>query len=477
MIEIIFKRRPIRDFLKQYPSEKWKEIIPDVLEIGVLNLKNSFNTYLFSKEDFSNILFDLRNFNSNSKSSKPKKTHRQKDKFEQEKSDSSESHQNELNDINLDSEYSTQKMRKTTAQEEVYFPDETEMKYKNQNFKTRPRRPYYTTQEEIREQNRENQRNIAYAESKIRPQVLNDKMIHHALKNGEHVNNSSKQRTKNKGINYVINYDKNLQPESIQKFEKEQQQPMYYYSNMTNNNINQSNLEDTSQKEVRDENSNYNNYGNESEEGNDNNNYGEVSGYNNNNDLTEYYGSNFEYNDNPSAEIRNSPEVFRNNNQMNMNNNMVNQTPVLNSLNTVETANFNNENINNNNPTNRIGNYNCINNNSNFYMYNTKDPNMIEAQGNRSNNQVVQSLMMKKPQPQIQSSFLNQNNISSTSNILNNNQNILINDEKKNEEATSNYFPEGELSMCNLSQRTKMLFKKELGNWNPKDQDSKINNI
>ena len=44
MIEIIFKRRPIREFLKKYPSDKWKEIIPDVLEIGVLNLKNSFNT-------------------------------------------------------------------------------------------------------------------------------------------------------------------------------------------------------------------------------------------------------------------------------------------------------------------------------------------------------------------------------------------------------------------------------------------------
>ena len=63
MIEIILKRKPIRDFLKNYSSERWTEIIPNVLEIGVLNLKNSFGTYQFSQEDFQSILYDLYNYN------------------------------------------------------------------------------------------------------------------------------------------------------------------------------------------------------------------------------------------------------------------------------------------------------------------------------------------------------------------------------------------------------------------------------
>ena len=62
MIDIILRRKPIRDFLNNYSNECWKEIIPTVMEMGVLNLKNSFGTYQFSKEDFNSILHDLHNF-------------------------------------------------------------------------------------------------------------------------------------------------------------------------------------------------------------------------------------------------------------------------------------------------------------------------------------------------------------------------------------------------------------------------------
>ena len=51
MIDVIFKRRPIRDFLKNYPTEKWKEVIPDVFEIGVLNLKNSLIKQILRKKN------------------------------------------------------------------------------------------------------------------------------------------------------------------------------------------------------------------------------------------------------------------------------------------------------------------------------------------------------------------------------------------------------------------------------------------
>ena len=64
MIEELLKRPPIHDFLNKYPSERWKKLITDVFEIGVLNLYNSFNTYEFSEREFSSILNDLRYYNS-----------------------------------------------------------------------------------------------------------------------------------------------------------------------------------------------------------------------------------------------------------------------------------------------------------------------------------------------------------------------------------------------------------------------------
>lgn len=44
----IFKRRPTRYFSYLYPSERQKELIPDIFEIGVLNLNNGFRTLKFT---------------------------------------------------------------------------------------------------------------------------------------------------------------------------------------------------------------------------------------------------------------------------------------------------------------------------------------------------------------------------------------------------------------------------------------------
>ena len=62
VVNEIFKRRSARDFLRLYPSDKWKELIPDIFEIGVLNLKNSFGTLKFTKAQIKGILIDLRNY-------------------------------------------------------------------------------------------------------------------------------------------------------------------------------------------------------------------------------------------------------------------------------------------------------------------------------------------------------------------------------------------------------------------------------
>lgn len=61
MIDALFKRRISREFLKGYSEELYRDVIPDVFEIGVLSLKNSFNKMQFTKGELNEILEDLRN--------------------------------------------------------------------------------------------------------------------------------------------------------------------------------------------------------------------------------------------------------------------------------------------------------------------------------------------------------------------------------------------------------------------------------
>ena len=62
MIEELLTRIPAQEFLNKYPSDRWKEIIADVIEIGILNLKNSFGTDEFSRSDIKSVLNDLRHY-------------------------------------------------------------------------------------------------------------------------------------------------------------------------------------------------------------------------------------------------------------------------------------------------------------------------------------------------------------------------------------------------------------------------------
>ena len=83
------------------------------------------------------------------------------------------------------------KRKITPSNEEVYFPSEDTLTKKvRDTSKGRPRKVYYTNPEIIKEQNKEHQNNLYYAESKIRTQIQNDKMIHQALKNGQNLKES-----------------------------------------------------------------------------------------------------------------------------------------------------------------------------------------------------------------------------------------------------------------------------------------------
>ena len=61
MINELLSRPNIQEFLNKYPSSRWKELITDLFEIGILNLRNSFNRDEFSRKQFIKIIKDLEN--------------------------------------------------------------------------------------------------------------------------------------------------------------------------------------------------------------------------------------------------------------------------------------------------------------------------------------------------------------------------------------------------------------------------------
>ena len=60
MIENCLRHKIIRDFLKHYTEKRWKDLIPSLIEIGILNLQKSFNKILFTNEEIKNVLRNLQ---------------------------------------------------------------------------------------------------------------------------------------------------------------------------------------------------------------------------------------------------------------------------------------------------------------------------------------------------------------------------------------------------------------------------------
>jgi len=301
VINEIFKRRPARDFLRLYPSDKWKVLIPDIFEIGVLNLKNSFGTYKFTKKQIQDILIDLRNYkpdddeinnnNLNEQNLEEDKNYNEENNNNNnEEGEYSENEENnEINDmnnnnrennINININKQKEEIKERTAGAEVFIPDVNNMGIKvNYN---RPKKQYNSTMEEIRERNIENKRNIGYAESRIKYQIMNDKKNHQMRKrkiSNEEYNNDNdgnfsfnknkNQKQKNLNKNYVINFDKNLNPEKPIEIQKNRYE--YNYNNNINNNCSDFNEEDIFKNFNINNSNSFNNNSNSFNNNNDNN--------------------------------------------------------------------------------------------------------------------------------------------------------------------------------------------------------------
>ena len=60
MLESCLRHKIIRDFLKHYTEKRWKDIIPSLIQIGILNLQKSFNKIIFTIDELKMVLHHLQ---------------------------------------------------------------------------------------------------------------------------------------------------------------------------------------------------------------------------------------------------------------------------------------------------------------------------------------------------------------------------------------------------------------------------------
>ena len=209
MLEACLRNRIINDFLKNYKKSRWQKLIPSLIEIAILNLNSSFHTLIFSEEDIHNIIEELKT-NQNLKNGNNTEEQRPKKEMRQHIIFSKPSNEWRTADGGVEPMKSNS-FKKTDNNRDFLFDNSSisnnNSKYSNsrRNFRDR----------EIEKENMINKKNIRNTKSKIKEQVEMDKKNYYNNKKFDNYKQSSINQIEK--INYAISYDKNLQPELIEK--------------------------------------------------------------------------------------------------------------------------------------------------------------------------------------------------------------------------------------------------------------------
>ena len=364
MLETCLSNKIIRDFLNHYKQSRWQKLIPSLIEIAILNLHSSFHSLFFSEEDINNIIQELkRKQNKNIIRYEQKK---KKDKTHIIFCKPSNKWRTADGGVEPNKSYS---FRKNDNKDRDFLIDNSSISNHSTN---------------------NNRKKIKSTKSKIKEQVEMDKRKYYNKRYGDN-NNYRKPINQIEKINYAISYDKNLQPELIEKttFNKNKKGRKKIIQKMTQEEYEQQYpLEQN--KEYNNENGNDYDY----EEGDNEEHYEE-------NKEEEYYElqaqNNHNYKNNIDSLDNNS---FKNNNNIPFSNN---QNKKRNNL-----YHYKNE---------------LINQNNNIYINNLKQSNNNSIKNDEENNNVE---LIQNPQQSFNPKYY-KNSSEQASNELNPERNNNIN--------------------------------------------------
>ena len=481
MLNTCLNNKIIRDFLNNYKQSRWKKLIPSLIEIAILNLNSSFHTDIFSEEDIENIIDDLK-INQNKEDTQQKKLKKEKN-----------------HSYVIFSKPSNKWRTADGGVPPISGNKDKEFFFDNSSLTNYSK--YNKDNKEIAKENIINKKQIKNAKSKIKEQVDNDKKNYYNKKYGD--NNEYYKKNKNKPIekiNYAISYDKNLEPELIEKttINKNRKGGKKIVEKMTQEEYEQKfpdeeqNIQNEYEEEDDDNNNNDQNYEeNEEEEYYDEQNNEQNYNMQNNNKQKNYQN-------------RDRKNLYHYKTDINNKNNSI----ILNNINQGKKNNDDNQNPQQSfNPKN---NYINIVNNSNEpqYMKYDYNPNPSEQYNNnykvgmsesddKSSKYIGIEQKYQKKIDELEKNIINPggNNIDNYANKLqvnitnmeeyskNNNNNEEYqnnNDEEENENEENNLsdmdlneMEGGVLSqMSNMSERTKDLFKRTMEEYPPLEEDT-----
>ena len=433
MLEACLRNKVIRDFLNLYKQSRWQKLIPSLIEIAILNLNSSFNTLFFSEEDIHSIIEDLK-INQNKKNGiteeEPKKQLNQHIIFSKPS--------NEWRTADGGVEPIKSNFLKKTDNKDFLFDSSSisnnnNSKYNNSSKYSHNRKNSRDRDREIAKENIINKKMIKNTKSKIREQVELDKKNYYGGNRKFENENYKKPINQIEKINYAISYDKNLQPELIEKttINKNKKGGKKIIQKMTQKEYEQQFAPEHNIKDFNDNNNdNYNEVDYEEGE-NEEQNYEE----NEEEDFYDEQNDNFNQNDEQGYYEDN----LNNNNFKNKNINYNN----FNNNNNYENNNINNNQINNNQNIQNIQNINNqIKKKNNLYHYKTDFTNQSNniiidnlRQGNNNNYQDNNNIeAFQNPQQSFNPQYFKSNNNQQNNNQINAINNNYINIENNTNE-------------------------------------------
>ena len=370
MLETCLRNEVVRDFLNLYKQSRWKELIPSLIEIAILNLNSSFNTLFFSEEDIHNIIEELK-INQDKKygtdKQKPKK------KFIPHIIFSKPSSEWRTADGGLEAK----------SYINLRANDNRNILFDGSNISNNNIKIIHSlkNRDKDRDINTKNQKKIKNIKFKIKQEIELDKKNYYNKTSADDNYKKSINQNQTEKINYAISYDKNLKPELIEKatikkskrggkkiiqkmtqeeydqqLSTEQNDEQNYNSDYEEGENEEHNYEEKEEKEYYNE---QNQNENEEKEFYENN-LIKNNIYNNNNNLNNNFNINKIKNNNQNIQKLNNQIMKKKNNLYHYKNGFNNQNIdiILNNLNNIKQGNSNNilDNCKDNNKLNLIQN-------------------------------------------------------------------------------------------------------------------------
>ena len=243
MIENCLRHKIIRDFLKHYTENRWKDLIPSLIQIGILNLQKSFNKIFFTSEEIKKVLRHLQI----SQIEKDKEKNKEKERENKEMKDINKEIYMKLdkeNNDNVDIINISKEKEKENDKENKYFKYQSKLSEISKSNAIGENENNIAIVDNNLQNNKivdiitkNNQEKIKSCNDAINEMKSNIKNNYHYFKNNISIdfkNKLTRQKyeyckkinieQKNKNIkkqidkvSYAISYDKDLRPESISK--------------------------------------------------------------------------------------------------------------------------------------------------------------------------------------------------------------------------------------------------------------------